>query len=84
MKADRKTSSVVANWVIERSDSRTAATTHAGAIAQLLELIAALDRRVPQAHRRGEASIVRDAARLRSDALRRIQELQNLMGAGDG
>ncbi len=43
----------------------------------LKELIAALDRRVPQVHREGEAAIARDAAALRAKALARIQELEH-------
>ena len=46
------------------------------AVRELRELIAALDRRVPQVHRAGEPSIARDAAALRTRALRRIEELE--------
>ena len=46
------------------------------AVRALLELIAALDRRVPQAQRAGEASIARDAAALKARALNRINELE--------
>ena len=52
------------------------AMTPSGAVRDLLELIAALDRRVPQVQRAGEASIARDAAALRARALKRIEELQ--------
>ena len=45
-------------------------------IRELLELIAALDRRVPQIQRAGEASIARDAAALKARALKRIEELE--------
>ena len=45
-------------------------------LRDLRELIAALDRRVPQAHRAGEASIARDSAALRARALERIDELE--------
>jgi hypothetical protein len=45
-------------------------------IRQLHELIAALDRRLPQVEREGEASIVRAAAALRAAALKRIEELE--------
>jgi hypothetical protein len=41
------------------------------------ELIAALDRRVPQVERAGEASIARDAAALKVKALKRIAELED-------
>ena len=45
-------------------------------IRQLRELVAALDRRVPQVHRLGEVSIARSAAALKAVALRRIEELE--------
>ena len=46
-------------------------------IRDLHELIAALDRRVPQVERAGEASIARDAAALKIKALKRIAELED-------
>jgi hypothetical protein len=52
------------------------AVTRAPQIPQLRELIAALDRRVPQVERAGEVSIARDAAALKAKALRRIAELE--------
>ncbi len=42
----------------------------------LLELVAALDRRVPRLDREGEKDIARDARALRGAALRRIAELE--------
>ena len=45
-------------------------------VRNLYELIAALDRRLPQVARAGEAAIVRDAAALRMKALQRITELE--------
>lgn len=48
-------------------------------IRELQELIAALDRRVPQVQRAGEASIARDAAALKARALRRIEELERVV-----
>ena len=42
----------------------------------LLELVAALDRRVPRLEREGEGAIVRDARDLRRAALKRIAELE--------
>jgi hypothetical protein len=42
---------------------------------ELHELIAALDRRVPQIERAGEVAIARASAELRVAALRRIEEL---------
>ena len=52
------------------SPSRTQVIRH------LHELIAALDRRVPHVERAGEASIARDAADLRSRAVKRIADLE--------
>ena len=46
-------------------------------IRQLLELIEALDRRVPHIQRAGEASIARDAAALKARALKRLKELED-------
>jgi len=42
----------------------------------LRELIAALDQRLPQVLRAGEASIARDAAALKTRAIARIAELE--------
>jgi hypothetical protein len=42
----------------------------------LEELIAALDRRVPQVEQAGEAGIARDAAALRAKAVKRLAELE--------
>ena len=50
--------------------------TTAEAIRELLELIDALDRRVPHVERAGEAAIARDAAELRARAMERIEELE--------
>jgi len=47
----------------------------AASISRLNELIAALDRRMPRAHRPGEADVVRDAAALRAGAVERISQL---------
>jgi hypothetical protein len=44
-------------------------------VRHLQELVAAIDRRVPQVQRAGEAAIARAAAVLRREALRRIDEL---------
>jgi hypothetical protein len=43
--------------------------------AALLELIAALDRRLPHVERLGEVAIARDAATLREKAVQRLAEL---------
>jgi hypothetical protein len=48
----------------------------AAVVRELQELIVALDRRVPQVQRAGEASIARDAAMLKARALKRIEELE--------
>ena len=45
-------------------------------IRELQELIAALDRRLPQLSRAGEAAIARDAAALKDEALKRLTELE--------
>ena len=42
---------------------------------ELRELIAALDRRVPQLERAEETAIARDAAQLRAQAIKRLAEL---------
>jgi hypothetical protein len=46
------------------------------ALDHLHELIAALDRRVPQVRRAGEAMVADAAAQLRLEAVRRIVEIQ--------
>ena len=45
-------------------------------IVQLGELIAAIDRRLPQVERAGEAAIANAAMRLRTEAAKRIVELE--------
>jgi hypothetical protein len=45
-------------------------------LQDLLELVAALDRRVPRLEREGEHDIARDAQGLRRAALKRIAELE--------
>ena len=49
------------------------------AVRELLELVAALDRRVPQVQRAGEASIARDALALKTRALQRVAELERVL-----
>ncbi len=56
------------------ADGERAARTRT--IRELYELIAALDRRVPQVQRAGEASIAHAAAGLRVQALQRIADLE--------
>ena len=46
------------------------------AVAALRELVEALDRRVPQVERLGEARIAREAAALRKEAAERIEQLE--------
>ena len=46
-------------------------------LRQLRELIAALDRRLPQIEDTGEIVITRDAAALRKKAMQRIAELES-------
>ena len=53
-------------------------------IRELMELIDALDRRVPQIERVGEAAIARDAAALKARALKRIEELNSHMAESSG
>lgn len=43
---------------------------------QLVELIAAIDRRLPQVQRSGESAIANAAARLRMEAAKRIAEIE--------
>jgi hypothetical protein len=50
-------------------------------LRDLLELVAALDRRVPSLEREGEHDIARDAHGLRRAALRRIAELERSLPA---
>jgi hypothetical protein len=45
-------------------------------MVQLAELIAAIDRRLPQVQRSGEAAIANAAVRLRIEASRRIAEIE--------
>ena len=53
------------------------AITSGKVLRELRELIAALDRRLPQVERAGEIAIARDAAALRSRAVMRIEELES-------
>jgi hypothetical protein len=59
------------------SDQPPTRGSTAGVIAALGELIDALDRRVPHIERAGEIQIARDAARLKSEAVARINELRS-------
>lgn len=48
-------------------------------LEDLRELVAALDRRVPHLDRKGEHDIARDAAALRTEAMKRILEIEQDM-----
>jgi hypothetical protein len=52
------------------------AKSHEAVLQDLLELVAALDRRVPRLESEGEHDIARDAQGLRRTALKRIAELE--------
>ena len=58
------------------TEDATAAAGPAQTVRELLELIAALDRRVPHVERLGEISIARTASALKLEALKRIEELE--------
>ena len=58
------------------SDQATADKERTRIVRELHELIAALDRRLPQVERVGELAIARAAAALRDEALRRIATLE--------
>lgn len=69
--------------VTDRDDSEwlvSMAVTASSLLRALRELIAALDRRVPQAHRASEISISRDSAALKARATTRIEELERAPG----
>jgi hypothetical protein len=53
-------------------------------LQDLLELVAALDRRVPRLEREGERDIARDAQGLRRAALKRIAELERSVSMPGG
>jgi len=63
-------------------ETATARRVRAQIVRQLHELIAALDRRVPQVERVGETSIARAAAALKSEALKRIEDLEREIRPG--
>lgn len=61
----------------KRTPKETAASTRRKrAVRDLSELIAALDRRLPQVERIGEDSIARAAAKLKDQAIKRIADLE--------
>ena len=63
-------------------DTTSRAHSRAQTVRELHELIAALDRRVPQVERVGEISIARAAAALKREALKRIEELEREASPG--
>jgi len=62
-------------------DVTSAEPARAKTIRELRELIVALDRRVPRVERVGEVEIAHAATGLRTEALRRIAELEREMAA---
>ncbi|MGE3510648.1 MAG: hypothetical protein AB7N65_17380 [Vicinamibacterales bacterium] len=60
------------------------AVTPADLVRRLRELIAALDRRAPRIASPSEATIVRDAAELRSRAVSRLEELEEQAASAPG
>ena len=57
-------------------DTTAATASPAQTVRELLELIAALDRRVPHVERVGEISIAQAASALKLEALKRIEDLE--------
>ena len=57
-------------------EATAAAGSRAQTVRELLELIAALDRRVPHVERVGEISIAQAASGLKLEALKRIEEIE--------
>lgn len=55
---------------------------HRRVLADLRELITALDKRMPQPHRNGERHIVVDAEELRREARARIGSIERLLAVG--
>ena len=67
----------MAAMVSKRTTNQAAARTlRERTIRHLSELIAALDRRIPQVERAGEAAITRAAARLKDEAIKRLADLE--------
>jgi hypothetical protein len=60
------------------------ATSAQTLLHELLDLVAALDRRVPRLERDGERDIARDAHGLRRAAVQRIAELERSMSPPPG
>jgi hypothetical protein len=62
--------------ITSRDNANTNETARHRLLADLRELVEALDRRVPHVEREGEARIARDAAALRKTAEERITQLE--------
>ena len=58
------------------AESTLGSVTRVRIVRELHELIAALDRRVPQVERVGEVAIATAASGLRAEALKRIEEIE--------
>ena len=67
---------VYAEGALSRAQIQQAAIAVPEPLFALQELVEALDRRIPQVERAGEAQIAEDAARLRADAIERIGVLR--------
>jgi hypothetical protein len=67
---------VYAEGALSRAQMQQAATAVPEPLLALQGLVEALDRRIPQVERAGEAQIAADAERLRADAIQRIAALR--------
>jgi len=67
---------VYAEGALSRAQMQQAASAVPEPLFALQQLVEALDRRLPQVERAGEAQIVADAERLRADAIQRIAALR--------
>jgi hypothetical protein len=68
---------VYAEGALARAQMRPPVTPDPELLQALLELVQALDRRIPHVERAGEAKIAADARRLRAEASARIALLQD-------
>jgi hypothetical protein len=73
----KSTGSKSASDVTKADETDASRAARLNMIEHLRELVAALDRRVPQLERTGEIEISRDAAALRTKALERIACLED-------
>jgi len=72
---------VYAEGALSRARTHDDASQTSERLRALLEIVDALDRRIPHVERTGEAGIANDAARLRTSAMERIAHLRG-QGAG--